>query len=157
MAGEDAFEVAAAVAAISGLAALLVMSLLAVVGTWRLFVHASETSVATARAVVALEDLARRLASPGPVLAYAGPAANPSLQEAGQMTDIGQQIAGLAEQQRQLQEMARNLLDTVALSAAPVAPELDDLELTVNRLDTTVGQMAASLANLIQILERERR
>ncbi len=149
MTGEHAFEIASAVAAVSGLAALLVMSLVAVVGTWRLFRHASDTSLATARTVVAVEDLARRLAS-------AGPAGQHSV-DPTQGADVRQQLAGLAEQQRQLQEMARNLLDTVALSGTAAPPELDDLEVTVNRLETTTGQMAASLANLIQILERERR
>ena len=123
------------------------ISLVAVVGMWRLFRHTSDTSIATARAVVALEDLARRMASPGPTGQHA---VDPTVTDA-------RQLAALIEQQRQLQDMARNLLDTVALSATPVPPELDDLEVTVNRLDTTVGQMAASLANLIQILERERR
>jgi hypothetical protein len=148
MAGEDAFEIAAAVAAISGLAALLVMSLIAVVSTWRLFRHTSDTAVATARSVAAVEEAARRLQAPQPApAAGAGSAAG---------AELTQQIAHLLEQHRQLQEALRRFLESASLPSAPI-PELDDLEVTVNRLETTVGQMAASLANLIQILERERR
>ena len=146
MAGEDAFEIAAAVTAISGLAALLILSLVTILGAWRLARQASENAVATARAVVAVEDLARRLTAPS------GPSG-----DAGQLADVRQQLAGLAEQQRQLQEMARHLFETAALPGTPVIPELDDLQAMVSRLDTTVGQMAASLANLIQLLERPER
>lgn len=149
MAGEDAFEIAAAVAAVSGLAALLILSLVAIFGAWRLFRQASDNAVATARAVVAVEDLARRLTVPaGPAAAGAGD---------GQLADVRQQLAALADQQRQLQEAARQLFEGGGLPATAALPEIDDLEAMVGRLDTTVGQMAASLANLIQLLEHERR
>jgi len=144
MAGEDAFQIAAAVAAVSGLAALLILSLVAIFGAWRLTRQASENAIATARAVVAVEDLARRLTAPP------GPAS-----DAGQLAEVRQQLAALAEQQRQLQETARHLFETAALPGTPAIPEIDDLEAMVSRLDTTVGQMAASLANLIQLLEQQ--
>jgi hypothetical protein len=148
MAGEDAFEIAAAVSAVSGLAALLILSLVAILGAWRLSRQASDNAVATARAVVAVEDLARRLtASPGPTAGGGD----------GQVAEVRQQLAGLAEQQRQLQETARQLFETGGLQATTAIPEIDDLEAMVSRLDTTVGQMAASLANLIQLLEQQER
>ena len=147
MAGEDAFEIAAAVSAVSGLAALLILSLVAILGTWRLSRQASENAVATARAVVAVEDLARRLTAP-PGHAGSGD---------GQLAEVRQQLAALAEQQRQLQETARHLFETAGLQGTPAIPEIDDLEAMVSRLDTTVGQMAASLANLIQLLEQQER
>lgn len=146
MAGQDAFEIAAAVAAVSGLAALLILSLVAILGAWRLSRQAGDNAVATARAVVAVEDLARRLVAPQGIPG-----------DGGQLADVRQQLAGLSEQQRQLQETARQMFETAALSGTPAIPEIDDLEAMVSRLDTTVGQMAASLANLIQLLEQQER
>ena len=60
----------------------------------------------------------------------------------------------LIQQQQQLQQMARGLLDTMAAESSQPAIGLDELESTINRLDTTVGEMAASLANLIRLLDR---
>jgi hypothetical protein len=142
--GEEAFEIAAAVAAISGLAALLIMALVAVIGTWRLFLHASETALASARAAVTVEELARRLTTPA---GASGAGA------AGGFEELRDQAELLVEQQQRLQEMARNMIDAAAAEGAPSSLALDDLESAVTRLDTTVGQMAASLANLIQLLE----
>ena len=148
MTGEEAFEVAAAVAAISGLAALLVMSFIAVAGVWRLFREASEASVATTRLAVSLEDVARRLSGQQPQ-----PQAAPKVEE-DQFAPLRRQAETLLEQQGRLQEMARDLLDTDALEVAPSSAAVEDLQATVNRLDLTVGQMATSLANVIQQLER---
>ena len=146
MTGEQAFEVAAAVAAISGLAALLVMSLIAVAGVWRLFREASEASVATMRLAVSLEEVARRLSGQQP---QAG-----SKAEEDQFAPLRRQAETLLEQQGRLHEMARDLLDTDALEVTPNSAAVEDLQATVNRLDVTVGQMATSLANVIQQLER---
>ena len=148
MTGQETFEFAAAVAGVSiGLAAVLMLAVLAVVGAWRLFQNASEASLASSRAALSVEELARRLASqPGPP-----PAAN----DGSQFAELRQQAEALVDQQRQLQEMARSLLDTAAVGGGTAPTALDDLESAVNRLDATVGQMAASLANLIQLLERQ--
>jgi len=144
--GQEAFEVAAAVAAISGLAALLILCLLAVAGVWKLFRLSSQAYLASTRASLSMEELARSMAGePG---APAPPA------EDDQFGRLRQQAEALIEQQRRLQEMARNLLDAETLVGGPPAA-VDDLEAAINRLDTTVGQMATSLANLIQLLERQ--
>ncbi len=147
MTGQEAFEVAAAVAAISGLAALLVMSLIAVVGVWRLFREATEASVATTRLALSLEDVARRLTGQQPQAA--------PRKEDDQFAPLRQQAETLLEQQARLQEMARHLLDADALEAVPNSAAVEDLEAAVSRLDVTVGQMATSLANVIQQLERQ--
>lgn len=148
MTGQETFEFAAAVAGVSiGLAAILLLSAFAVIGTWRLFQHASGASLASARAALSVEELARRLASQ--------PEAPPPATEGDQFAELRQQAETLVEEQRRLQEMARNLLDAAAVEGGPAPIALDDLESAVGRLDTTVGQMAASLANLIQLLERQ--
>lgn len=148
MTGEETFEFAAAIAGVSiGLASALILVTLSIIGMWRLFRHASDASQATTRAALGMEQLARRLAAqPGPV----APAA-----EGDGFAELRQQAEDLIERQRRMQEMARNLLDTAALEGAPAPAALDDLETAVGRLDATVGQMAASLANLIQLLERQ--
>ena len=145
MTGNEAFEIAAAVAAIFGLGALLVLCLLTIVGTWRLFRHTSDASLASARAALSIEELARRLE---------GQSAAPPAAESSQFAELRRQAEAMIEQQSRLQEMARNLFDTAALEGEPTQLAIDDVGAAVSRLDTTVGEMAASLANLIQLLER---
>ena len=148
MTGPETFEFAAAVAGVCiGLGALLIMAILSVIGAWRLFRRADEAHEAAIRASVTVEETARRLETPVP---QAGDAAN--------VAELQQSVETLMQEQRQLQEMARGLLDTVALESGDASLEVVELEATVNRLDTTVGQMATSLANLIRLLEeREQR
>jgi hypothetical protein len=143
--GQETFEVAAAVAGVSiGLAAILLLALLAVIGTWRLFQRATEASLASTRAALSMEDMARRLASrPEP----------PVRADDSAIVELRQQAEVLIEGQRRLQETARSLLETAAAGAGPGPVAINDLESAVGRLDATVGQMAASLANLIQLLE----
>ena len=148
MTGEETFEFAAAIAGVSiGLAGALILAVLAVIGTWRLFRHASDASQATMRAVQGIEELARRLA------ASSGTAA--AATEADRFAELRRQAQELMEQQQRMQEMARNLLETTALEGRGAPDGLDDLEAVIGRLDTTVGQMATSLANLIQLLEHQ--
>ena len=146
MTGQETFEFAAAIAGVViGLLAILILSIMAVIGTWRLFRLAGDASLASARVALSTEELARRLAGqPAQTAATAGD---------DQFAQLRQQSEALLEQQRQLQEMARNLLDTEVLESGQ-APAVDELVSAVSRLDATVGQMAASLANLIQLVER---
>ena len=147
MTGQETFEFAAAVAGVSiGLGAVLILSVLGVIGTWRLFHHARDASVASTRAALGIEELARQLA---------GQARAAAPMETHQFADLRQQAEALLEQERRLQEMARTLLDTTAVAGGPAPAALEDLAVAVSRLDATVGEMAASLANLIQLLERQ--
>jgi hypothetical protein len=145
--GEQAFEVAAAVAAVSGLAALLALCLVAILGVWRLFARADDVSLASTRALVSIEDLTRRIAA----------VENMPLEGGDQFAQLRQQAEVLLDQQRRLQELAGSLLETGDAEGGAPALLLEDLEHAVHRLDTTVGQMAASLANVIQLLERTSR
>jgi hypothetical protein len=142
--GEDAFEIAAAVAAISGLAALLILCLLAVVGVWRLFRLASDANAAATRASLGTEELSRRLAS-------TSEPATPT----DQFAQLRQEAESLLDQQRKLQETARSLLEAEVLEGTEESGTITELESAVSRLDDTVGQMATSLANLIQSLQRQ--
>ena len=147
MTDPETFEFAAAVAGVSiGLTAILLLSAASIIGTWRLFRHANEASLAASRASLSVEELARRVA-------ITSPAAAPT--DGPQFAELRQQAAALIDEQQRLQEVTRNLLDTAAVEGAPTPVALDELESTVSRLDGTVGQMAASLADLIQLLEHE--
>lgn len=149
MTGEEAFEFAAAVAGVTiGLAAVLALAVLAGVGAWRLFQYAGEASQAATRAALSVEELARRLAAQPP--SREGPPTDGS-----QWAELRQQAELLLDQQRRLQEMARDLMDMAALESRPAPAALEELEAAVGRLDSTVGQMAAYLANLVQSLERQ--
>ena len=145
MTGEETFQFAAAIAGVSiGLTALVLLALVSVIGVWRLFRHASDVSTSASRAMVAIEDLGRRLA--------AGPFAGES-----QFVELRHQADALLEQQRRLQEMAQALFEAPAAEGSPSLAELEDMRTAVARLDTNVGQMATSLANLIQMLEQQER
>ncbi|MCI0890543.1 MAG: hypothetical protein J4O04_07025 [Chloroflexi bacterium] len=145
MTGEETFEFAAAVAGVSvGLAAVLILAILAIIGSWRLFRHASEAQQAAMEASITVAEMVRRIESP------VAPAA-----DAGASAELRREIETLILQQRQLQDSARGMLDTAAVAGGPAPHELEELKATVSRLDITVGQMATSLANLIRILEQQ--
>ena len=145
MSGEETFQFAAAIAGVSiGLAAALILSILAVVGTWRLFRDASKASEVALRAALSIEELASRMGGPASAVA-----------DSGQLTLMRQQAETLIDQQARLQEMARNLLDASAMAPGPPAGTLEEIQGSMARLDANVGQMAAVLANLIQLLERQ--
>ena len=76
-----------------------------------------------------------------------------SMQQAGQARPGLLEQARLLEQERHLHEAGR---DTGAFEGGPSSAALAELEMAVGRLDATVSQMAASLANLVQILEQRR-
>jgi hypothetical protein len=146
--GKEAIEFAAAIAGVVvGLTAITILALVGIIGAWQLFRRAGEAAAATTRAALGAEELARHVGTQ--LMAQAQPRAS----NGGQLADLRQQAEALLEQERELQEMARTLLDSAAVEGT-AATDLGDVELAINRLDATVGQMAASLANLIQHLER---
>jgi hypothetical protein len=143
---EDTFREVATIAWVAfGLGATLLLSLLAVIGSWRLFRHASDASIASTRATLAMEELARQLA-----LRASTPPAPPL--QAG-FSDLRQQAEELIGRQARLQELTRSLLETTAMAGGR-EPEMEELEQSLGRLEATVGQMAAALANLVQELEQ---
>lgn len=149
MTGNETFEFAAAIAGVVvGLGAVTLLAIAGVVGVWQLSKRAAEASVAATRAALGAEELSRHVATQ--LMAQPRPAAN------GGLTDLRQQAEALLDQERELQERARSLLDDVGMEGAEQTA-LDDVERAITRLDGTVGQMAAELANLITYLERERR
>jgi hypothetical protein len=148
--GKEAFEFAAAIAGVAvGLTSITILAVVGVVGVWQLFRRANEASAATTRAALGAEELARHVATQ--LMAQAQPRGTSN---GGQFADLRHQAEALLEQQRELHELTRSLVDTAATEGGAASADLTDVEMAINRLDSTVGQMAASLANLIQLLER---
>jgi hypothetical protein len=142
--GEETFEFAAAVAGVSmGLAAVFLLAVLAIIGVWRLFRHASEAQQAAIEASITVTETVRRLELP-----------TQSSADSGALEELRREIETLILQQRQLQDSARGMLDTTAASG-PASQELEELAVTVHSLDATVGQMATLLTNLIHLLQQQ--
>ena len=118
MTGEETFEFAAAVAGVSmGLAAVLILAVLAIIGSWKLFRHASDAQQAAIEASVMVAEMVRRLEQPAPVA------------DTGTLVELRSEIETLILQQRQLQDSARGMLDS------STSQELEELALTVSDLD----------------------
>jgi len=148
--GSETFEFAAAIAGVVvGLTAVTLLAIVGVVGVWQLSRRASEASVAATRAALGAEELARHVATQ---LMAQPRAANGS---AG-LADLRHQGEELLAQQRDLLASMRDLLDTAAIEG-PEQADLNDVEAAIRHLDSTVEQMAVSLANLNQRLDRDQR
>jgi len=145
------FEFAVAVAGTSiGLVALLLLAIVSLTSTWGLFRQAGRASEAATRSHLAMEELARRLARPeGPA-----PARPPEIPAGEELAELRRQAEDLMEHQSRLQETMRNLIESGVLEAGAPAESLQNLEQAVRRLESTVSQMAAAMANLMQQVER---
>ena len=152
MTGEETFEFAAAIAGVVvGLSAITLLAIVGVVGIWQLFRRASEASIAATRAALGAEELARHVATQ----LMAQPRQGPASGNGNGLGDLRQQAEALLHDQKELQEMFRGLSEAAALED-PSQAGLNDVELAISRLDSTVGQMAAELANLIQLAREQR-
>ncbi len=147
MSGDEVFQFVAAVIGVSiGLGALLLLATYSVYSVWQLFHRAKDASLAAGRASLTVEELARRMSE----------RRDSSPAEASRFAELHGEAATLIQQQQQLQLMARGLLDSMAAETSDPGIALEELEATTNRLETTVSEMATSLANLISLLERQR-
>ncbi len=143
------WEFAAAVAAVAmGLGGLLLFTMIGTFGSWRVFDRASRAANEAAKASLAVQDLARYLASRETMHAVA-PAADLA-QAAGELTSLRQQADALIEQQTRLQDAIRNLVEAGVLRTEDSRRQLDDLEGAVKRLEENLSRMAAAVVNLGQ-------
>lgn len=158
---ESNLEFALAVAGASiGLAALLVFALVTIISTWRMVASATSANREAQTALLLIQEGLRK-----PPAAEAAAAA-PSLEEAvgpsaaeleavvSGFSELRHQADDLIERQVRLQEAVRNLVESRALGGAESSDMLRDLETTIKRLETTMGQMAAAVANLNQRVDR---
>ncbi len=161
---ENNLEFALAVAGSSiGLAALLIFSLVTIANTWRTFSSAAGASREAQTSLLMLQDLVRNLPQPSQRAAETGGPAVPEAPGLSQseletvvtgFAELRHQADDLIERQVRLQEAVRNLVESRALVGAESSDMLRDLETTIKRLETTMGQMAAAVANLTQRVDR---
>jgi len=143
------WEFAAAVAAVTmGLGGLLLFTLIGAIGSWRIFDRASRAANESAKASLAVQDLARYLAARETMQA-AAPATDLS-QAAGELTDLRRQADALIAQQSRLQDAVRNLVEAGVLRGEDSRQHLQELERAVKRLEENLGRIAAGVANLTQ-------
>jgi hypothetical protein len=135
------WEFAAAVAAVSiGLGGLLLFTLIAAVGSWRVFERASDAATEAARASAAIEDLARQMAARNE--AEIQPQARPEVEE------LRQQADALKAQQLQLEDALLALIAASGPGSKPDARQLEDLESALARLGDNVDRMSAAVVDL---------
>lgn len=143
------WEFAAAVAAVTmGLGGLLLFTMIGTIGSWRIFDRASRAANESAKASLAVQDLARYLASRETMHAVA-PAVDLS-QAAGELTGLRQQADALIDEQTRLQEAVRNLVEAGVLRGEDSREHLRELENAVKRLEENMSHIAAAVANLSQ-------
>ncbi len=162
---DNNLEFALAVAGASiGLAALFVFALVTIINTWRTFASASGTNREAQAALLTIQELSRRLAE-RPTAPVAPPPSEAAEEGArlsateleavvSGFSELRHQADDLIERQVRLQEAVRNLVESRALGGAESSDVLRELEATVKRLETTMGQMAAAVANLTQRVDR---
>jgi hypothetical protein len=135
------WEFAAAVASVvMGLGGLLLFTLSATIGSWVSFGRASRASTEAAKANVAMQDLVRQFAMRD---AMPPPAADlrPAM---AQIDALRAQADMLMKQQARLQDSVQQLSETSGPG------DMQALEVTVQRLEDELAQMAATVANLAQ-------
>jgi hypothetical protein len=136
------WEFAAAVAAVvMGLAGLLLFTLIAAIGSWRMFSQASRAAAEAARASQSVQELARYLSSRSaqqlPIIDLR--------EEADELADLRRQADLLIDQQARLQEAVRNLVESGALGATASDRQLRDLDGIVRRLEDNLARVAAAV------------
>ena len=142
------WEFAAAVAAVSiGLGGLLLFTIIGAIGSWRVFDRARLAALESAKASIAVQELARSVsarddAATAPHVASRAGAGVPRL--LGSPTPAN----ALIEQQGRLQEAVRNLVESGLLRADDSGAQLREIEGAIKRLEQHVSQIASAVANL---------
>jgi len=135
------WEFAAAVAAVvMGLGGLLLFTLVATIGSWRMAAQASRASAEAARASQSVQELARYLSSRSaqqlPIIDLR--------EEADELADLRRQADLLIDQQARLQDAVRSLVESGALGATSSERQLRDLDGMIRRLEDNLARVAAA-------------
>jgi len=134
-----------------GLGGMLLFTLVAIIGSWRIYRLGGEAAAEAARATLAVQDLARQIvqlqfAAPPPAPRAVAP--EPDLaEEAGELAALRREAAALIEQQSRLQDAVRNLVEAGVLRADTGAGS-PALEASVRRLEENLDRIAAAVARL---------
>lgn len=137
------WEFAAAVAAVSfGLGGVLLFTLIGTIGSWRVFSGSSRAANEAAKASLAVQDLARYLATRETMRSAASSA------DADHFANLRRQADALVEQQSRLQDAVRNLVEAGVFRSEDAGRHLTELENSIKRLEEHLGRVAAAVANL---------
>ncbi|HEX5480367.1 MAG TPA: hypothetical protein VFY79_11680 [Dehalococcoidia bacterium] len=129
------WEFAAVVAAVvMGLSGLLLFSLIATIGSWRIFRLASLAARDASESSLATAELAHELRS-----RHASEAATPGLLE------LRKQAEGLLGQQERLHEATRKLVESRAIGGD--GGRLAELEASMRRLEEQLNRIAENIAH----------
>ncbi len=141
------WEFAAAVAAVTmGLGGLLLFTIIGTFGTWRTFANAARAANEAAKASLAVQDLARTLATRSQQqLPYVD-----LRDSAADLSELRQQADALIAQQGRLQDAVRNLVEAGVLGNGDADKQYQGLETAIQRLDDNMTRLAASVAELGQ-------
>jgi methyl-accepting chemotaxis protein len=124
-----------------GLGGLLLFTLIATIGSWRVFSQASRAAADAARASQSVQELARYLSSRSaqqlPIIDLR--------EEADELADLRRQADLLIDQQARLQEAVRNLVESGALGATNSERQLRDLDGIIRRLEDNLARVAAAV------------
>ena len=144
------WEFAATVAAVTmGLAGLLVFTIGATVGSWRVFGRAGRAASEAAKAAIAVQDLARYLsAREAMLLTQSTPSTPPPARAADGLADLRAQAQALMQQQARLRDALRNLVDADVLRSDDSAQQLRELEAAIRRLDDNVARVDDAISRL---------
>ena len=142
MADTANWEFAAAVAAVvMGLGGLLLFTLVATIGTWRVSSQASRAAAEASRASQAVQELSRYLSSRSarqlPIIDLRD--------EADELSELRRQADLLIDQQARLQDAVRNLVESGALGATSSDRQLRELDGMIRRLEENLARVAAAV------------
>ena len=138
------WEFAAAVVAVTmGLGGLLVFTLIAAIGSWRVFDRMARAAQEAEKSSVLVQELAREIAARESATGIATDLAR----ESRKFGELRQQSQALREQQAQRNDAVRNLVEAGVLKTES-SRELKELVETVQRVDAKMTRLAADVANL---------
>jgi hypothetical protein len=139
------WEFAAVVTAVvMGLSGLLLFTLIGTLGAWRVFQLANRAAKEAEKASLAVQDLARHLASRTaqqlPII---------DLRDAaGDLDGLRMRTDDLIDQQARLQDAVRHLVEAGVLGSQGNADKFSELEGALGRLQDSLTRIAAAVGSL---------
>jgi hypothetical protein len=143
------WEFAAAVAAVAiGLGGLLVMTVVGVIASWRVYEDTRSAAMEAEKASLLVQEAARlRIASESQP-----PTARPVAMDLDgalrSLSELRAQVDALMEHQRRLQDTVRDLVESNAVRAQRQQPDLGDVQSAIKRMEDHISEIAAAVVNL---------
>ncbi|MDP9237827.1 MAG: hypothetical protein M3P30_10630 [Chloroflexota bacterium] len=142
------WEFAAAVAAIAiGLGGLLIITIIGVIGSWRVYDSARAAAIESEKASLLAQEAARPRAAPEvpPALPPASGEFDGALRS---LSELRAQADALMDQQRRLHEAVRNLVEAGVLRSEGPGQDVTEIHAAIERIEEHLSQIAAAVVNL---------